>query len=303
MPPTMLLPLDGSPLAARALPVAAGLAAAGHGRLVIAHVETVAPTDHAPGFDPITVVDSLPSEIVAAEARVYRARPDAVVTVLLDAAREVAADLIVLSTHGRGGLNRWVFGSVADQIIRRAEVPVLLVPPGCESDWIARPPKQLLVSLDGSQLAEAALEPVASLAKQLDAEILLVRALSPMLHARNYGGKMILSCGDFAEVDDAWHYLAAQADRLIANGHKASVWVVGGPPAAAITDAARAEHMDMIALTTHGRGGLGRLLVGSIADGVLRRSPVPILLVRSGQTKGMPVADDLPTGELATACT
>jgi len=289
----MLLPLDGSPLAARALPVAAGLAAAGQGRLVIAHVETATPTDHAPGFDPITAVDTLPEQIVAAEARVYRARPDAVVNVLLDAAHEAAADLIVMSTHGRGGLGRWVFGSVADQIMHRAEVPVLLVPAHCESDWLARPPKQILVALDGSQIAEEALAPAAALARALDAEILLLRALSPTLHARNQGDRFVLSCGDFAEVDDAWHYLSGHADHLLAAGIRASVWVVGGHAATAITDAARAENMDLITMTTHGRGGLGRLIVGSIADGVLRRSPVPILLVRAGLANGTMKAADL----------
>lgn len=155
--------------------------------------------------------------------------------------------------------------------------------PDCEADWLAQPPKQILVALDGSRLAEEILEQTAALlARALGAEMLLVRALSSTLHARTLGGRFVLASGGFSEIDDAWHYLTDHADRLLERGIRASVWVVTGTAAATITAAARAERMDLIAMTTHGRGGLGRLLVGSIADGVLRRSPVPIMLVRSG---------------------
>jgi nucleotide-binding universal stress UspA family protein len=282
---TILVPLDGSPLADRALPFASGLALAGSGRLVIAHVTPPLPVHGPTEYDPTAIVASLREQGLAAESHVVRAWPDDVPDVLLDVANEERADLLAMCTHGRGGLTRWVLGSVADQLVRRATLPVLLVPPHCSVDWTTRRPEQILVSLDGSRLAEEAIEPATRLARLLDAEVVLVRALSPTLHPRYDHGRVVLSSGDFAELDDAWHYLAERADGVRAMGQRASVWVVEGSPAAAITNAARSDDMDLIAMTTHGRGGLGRMLLGSIADGVVRRSTVPVLLIRSGRTR------------------
>jgi nucleotide-binding universal stress UspA family protein len=213
------------------------------------------------------------------------------------AIREASADLVVMSTHGRGGLRRSVFGSVADTLIRRAEVPVVLVPPHCEVSWEARQPSQILVPLDGSPLAEQALHHAAGLARLLDAEILLVWALSPALHARYRNDKLTLSHADFVEVEDAWHYLSNAADGPRSNGLRASVRVLVGPPSATIADAARAEGIDLIVMTTHGRGGLSRYVLGSVADGLVQRASMPIILIRSG------VADRSTAGAPASTAT
>ena len=294
---TILVPLDGSPLAERALPFALSLVSAVSGRLIIAHVEPPLPARGAPVCDPAVVAASLRDEGFSADSRVYRAWLDEVSEALLEGAREEEADLLAVSTHGRGGLTRWVLGSITDQLVRRATLPVLLVPPRCEVDWTNRRPEQILVSLDGSRLAEEAIEPATWLAEQLDAELLLVRALSPTLHARYHHGRFVLSSADFAEREDAWHYLDDLAHRLRAAGRRVSIWVVEGSPAAAISNAARSEDMDLIAMTTHGRGGLGRVLMGSVTDAVLRRATVPILLVRSGMpalpARVRPLRDEL----------
>jgi len=294
---TILVPLDGSPLAERALPFASSLVSAVSGRLIIAHVQPPLPTRGALEYDPPAVVDALREAGLCADLRVYRAWPDEVADALLEGAKEEEADLVTMSTHGRGGLTRWVLGSIADTVVRRATLPVLLVPPRCEADWTDRRPEQILVSLDGSPLAEEVIEPATWLAEQTGAELLLVRALSPMLHARYHHGRFVLSSADFAEREDAWHYLDDLAHRIRAAGHRVSIWVIEGSPAAAISNAARSEDMDLIAMTTHGRGGLGRVLMGSVADAVLRRSTVPVMLIRSSLT-GLPaheraVPDDM----------
>jgi nucleotide-binding universal stress UspA family protein len=278
---TVLVPLDGSPLAERALPFAAGLVSRVRGDLVLVHVRPQRRTGAPLGYDLSNVVDRLCDAGVIAGGRSYLAPPDEVADVLRSAVNETAADLIVMSTHGRGGLQRSIVGSVADQLVRRAEVPVLLIPPNCEATWPDRSVAQILVPLDGSRLAETALYSAASLAERLGAELLLVQTVSPVLHARHRDNRLILSCADFIEIEDAWRYLSTVADRLRTAGRQVCVRVLVGAAADAIASAARDGDVDLIAMTTHGRGGFGRLLLGSVADGVLRRSGVPVLLVRS----------------------
>jgi nucleotide-binding universal stress UspA family protein len=279
---TVLIPLDGSPLAARALPFAASIVSNGRGDVALAHVQTSLSSSVSSDYAPAQDVDTLRRMGVKATSVVYRAPFEDTADMLERAIREVSADLVVMSTHGRGGLRRSVFGSIADQLIRRADVPVVLIPPHCDVSWEARRPSQILVPLDGSPLAEQALHHAAGLARLLDAEILLVQALSPLLHPRYRNDKVILSCADFVEVEDAWRFLLRVADRLRSDGRRVSIRVLVGSTSVAIADAARTEGIDLIVMTTHGRGGLSRFLIGSVADGVLQRTRVPVLLIRSG---------------------
>lgn len=276
MADTLLVPLDGSPLAERAVPFAAQLAANGAGRLVLAHV--AAPAADAAPYDLSALADGLRTQGYRVLTQLLDA-PNGVPAALDAVVRELPADLVVMSTHGRGGLRRTIFGSVADGLIRRTTTPVLLIPPGCKHVWSEHRPKLILVPLDGSDLAEQALGPAERLAARFDAELLLVRVLSPVLHTRYRAGKLTLASAGFDEVEDAWSYLSAQADRLREAGRRVSIWVLVGSPAAAIADAARTEHADAIVMTTHGRHGLGRLLLGSATDGVLQRTGAPVLLV------------------------
>ena len=93
--------------------------------------------------------------------------------VILTAVHERRADLVVVSTHGRSGFARWYYGSVADGIVRGADIPVMLVPATVESQWPDNRTPRILVALDGSPLAETILGPIARLAAQLGAELLL----------------------------------------------------------------------------------------------------------------------------------
>ena len=150
---------------------------------------------------------------------------------------------------------------------------------------------RILVPLDGSALAEAALPSAASLASA-DTVVILMRAAEA--HT--------MPCGDptAAQVDavrEAEEYLAGVAARLQLNGVKniaTSVWY--GPAAPAIVDAARLRKVDLIVMSTHGRSGLGRLILGSVAESVLRGTTTPILLRRSD---GAPV--ELPAPSSTTA--
>ena len=150
--------------------------------------------------------------------------------------------------------------------------------------------QRILVPLDGSSLAEAALPKAAALAEASGAELLLVRAAQA--HA--------LPGTDPAEaqvkvVREAEEYLAEVADRLRAAGAaklECSVWY--GPAAYTIVEAATLHHVDLIVMTTHGRSGLGRLILGSVAESVLRGTAIPILLLRAEEA---PVEAPRGTGE------
>ena len=303
---TILLPLDGSPLAERALPYAETLARAAGARLILLRVP--APTSYlGSGAEAwFAVRQRAESEVGALAERLrvggLEVEPalcyDLAATAVTDAARRRGADLIVLATHGRSGAERWRRGSVTDQVVRRADSPVLVIPPGCERPWptdLGDRPLRILVPLDGSELAEEALGPAGKLAALLGAPILLLSVVEP---ARSGHGEQSRhaelatvrepAVGFLDQVGDsgrqglvaARDYLEAVAGDLRAGGHTVEVRTVGGSPTAEIARAADERDVDAIVMATHGRGGLVRLVLGSVATGALQRARVPVLLVR-----------------------
>ena len=136
----------------------------------------------------------------------------------------------------------------------------------------------VIVPLDGSRTAEGALPRATSIARSTGARLILLRAVQ----AHSFPGADPIPA-QVAAVREAEGYLATVAERLRTSGVteiKRSVWY--GPPAAAIVEAARFNHADMIVMTTHGRTGVGRLAMGSVTESVLRGTSVPILVVRDG---------------------
>ena len=284
---TILVPLDGSPLAERAIPFAEALSNSSGARIVLLRAATAHST--------------LRGDLASEEARAVReaetyltevvgrlAKPEAAdpATFYGDAADAIAeevtlrnADIIVMSTHGRSGLGRWVYGSVADDVMRRAEVPVLLVPAATERTWDVSGGLRILVPLDGSVLAEEALRVATDLADATDAHLLLLRTVPPPYYA--YADPYIyLAVDPEAEAVAAKEYLDEVARPLLAAGRKVETRSMIGEPASTITSVAQEWKADVIAMATHGSGGLTRLVMGSVATGVVQRSRVPILIVR-----------------------
>jgi nucleotide-binding universal stress UspA family protein len=139
--------------------------------------------------------------------------------------------------------------------------------------------RTILVPLDGSILAESALPEAAELARQRGARLLLVRAAEAHVPVA-----VDPTESQVRVVQEAETYLASVKARLAATGItdvETSVWY--GPPAYAIVEAARLRHADLIVMTTHGRSGLGRLILGSVAESVLRGTTTPILLLRAAE--------------------
>ena len=199
---------------------------------------------------------------------------------ILGAAREEAASLIAISTHGRSGLSRWIFGSVAGKIVQSTDRPLLIVRPG-EKAPASVQIRKILVPLDGSDVAEAVLPFVEDLAKAVGAAVVLFNAIPPLAAYPGFETAQPVLVGRVIEEmqDDARKLLSRVAKEMEGRGVTASMVVTVALAVDGIIHAAEEIGADLIALGTHGRSGLGRMVLGSVADGVIRRSTVPSLLV------------------------
>ena len=290
----VLVPLDGSELAEQALPHARYLADTFHASLFLLWVVEAIPYSGDRGeamtahFDVHQMAESY-LERVAAELREGGRQVEPQVLsgtpaeTILACAEEQAIDLIVMSTHGRSGIGRWVYGSVADKVLRGANIPVLLVRAAVEKVAPEAGYRRLLVPLDGSPLAEQALPHAEELAHATGAEVVLLRVptIPPSLTWGPNGG-MVVSALLNEACEEADAYLANVARRLHARGIEAHrVPTDPGPVADTIIDYAREADIDLIVMSTHGRSGIGRWVYGSVADRVLRGANVPVLLIRA----------------------
>lgn len=205
---------------------------------------------------------------------------------------DTQSDLIIMTSHGRTGFSRAWFGSVADGLVRRSDVPVLILRPIAGESRHGQPNPlfdHVLVPLDGSTTAAEILPVVTALARCGGARVTLLGVVQPMpLPAYNPAASLIpysVLVQDDAAIaqlaQSAKKELTAHAARLASDGvgSVSAEVVVAGSVARAIIEFARAHDADLIAIATHGRGA-SRLFVGSVADKVLRASGLPVLLQR-----------------------
>ena len=202
--------------------------------------------------------------------------------VLQGYARRNNVDLIVMSTHGRSGISRLSLGSVTDSLIRHTTIPVLVVKPPTSylNPQVAQPLKRIVVPLDGSTLAEQILPRVLALAKLEEAEITLLNVLIPQSYSQKEIVDPSLPWWD-KDIAVAQAYLFRIAGKLRRNGVAVTTdIVIGENVASAIGDFASREKADLIAIATHGRGGLARMIRGSVADSVMHSSRVSMLVFK-----------------------
>ena len=302
---TVLVPLDGSPRAECAIPFALSVARRiGAGVELISVHDTPAPalglSGELPHDGPRDQRRALRQQYLDATRRRLEAIDVVPVTTsLIDGApaetlvayvRETAPDLVVMTTHGRGGVRRLWLGSVTESLVRHVAVPVLAIPPtaGIPVGSEPRAIRRALVAVDGSPESEAVIAPLAALLGTAGLAYTLLRVVPP-LHplvrtvatAVEYGRDL------GTEQRLANEYLQALAERLRPRGLDVSVATRSEePPAAAIIASAAAVRADVIALATHARGPIGRLVHGSVADAVLRTAPVAVLLYHMPQHVG-----------------
>ena len=214
------------------------------------------------------------------------------------------ADLIVMATHSRTGLPRLIRGSVALRVLQVATVPVVLIHPSPESENqplsktlsqpspLAIPGNQfkLVVALDGSLEAEVALEPAFYLARQLGATIYLVRVLQPLVPVDYvlFRNKPTL-LDDYMEDEknkkqreEANHYLEKLQAQLLARNVNCVKAMLIGEPSREILYYAKKVKASMLVMATHARSRFGQLLLGSVAEEIVNRTNLPVLMVHTG---------------------
>jgi nucleotide-binding universal stress UspA family protein len=195
------------------------------------------------------------------------------------------AGLIAMATHGRVGPERWFLGSVATKVVHDSSTPVLLIRPHEEADVTPPSVQHILLPLDGSPLAETAIPYATLLAKTFNAPVTAIRALPlDMLTTWDpYAGEPDLT-PEMQQIleDEVKRYLDDVAARMRAEGVDAKTeFVTFSPAAADIVDLAEQTPGALVVMTTHGRSGLGRALLGSVTDRVVRSSAAPVLVVRA----------------------
>jgi nucleotide-binding universal stress UspA family protein len=300
----ILVPLDGSPFAEIAVPVAEYWCAAAGAELRLVHVRepilSVVPSPEgallAPSDDEARRAASV-AYLNDLASRGRSAKQIQIATEVIDGwtgptlTERIAswrADLVVMATHGRGPFARAWLGSVADYLLRHASAPMLLLRPKDDADW---PPPDLnlrsvLVPIDLSPASEAILESVVDLANLHRARIELVFVLesvlavpSPLAPVGPSHFSMDQGARELAE-----RHLAAVAERVRSKGVEVTTSVIAGAGVAAtLVDLIQDGPCDLVALTTHGRGGLQRALLGSVADKLIRATRKPVLVLRPPQ--------------------
>jgi nucleotide-binding universal stress UspA family protein len=304
---SILVPLDGSTFGEHAVPWAASIARRAGAKLTLAHVHEPMATLYGEGA--IMLSDDIDAHVRwqkrdyldQVRARLGKGAALSIETILLEGGvieaireqvKEHRVDLVVMTTHGRGPLGRFWLGSVTDKLLRQLSVPLLLVHPAPEPAELAveKVFQHILIPLDGSELAECILDPATALGGLMPADYTLLRVVQPVHPSLPYteGLSIAQMAGDILDRIDklqgevrqeAERYLNGVAERLRSRSLRVRTRIgVEDHPAAAILHHASACDADLIAIETHGRGGLSRLFLGSIADKLLRGSTIPVLV-------------------------
>lgn len=296
----VLVPLDGSRFAEAALPAAGRLAKANGAKvhLVLVHQSITA---YSGMGDLIVATPEFESGIQAQEmaylvdtAAGFSSTNGLAVEIhqphgiagpeVCEAAARAGADLLVMATHGRGAFKRFWLGSVADYVVRHLAIPILLVQPGRGGESHTGPSfRRILVALDLSSEADAILEPAIALARATGAVLTLVHISEPVFAIGPPAmPNPVLPDAQWLEAlrTAAQERLERDVTRLRGLGLKAEARVIVGSGAATgLLDLLEEDQFDLIAMTTHGRSGVRRLLLGSVADKVIRGAAKPVLLL------------------------
>jgi nucleotide-binding universal stress UspA family protein len=305
---SLLVPLDGSAAAEHALPIALSLARRFAAALKIIHVHVPTWGVYGEGgvYDPLLdreIREGMQAYLDRIVQRISTSTDISLSSAVLEGlvpgaiqrhATESGVDLVVMTTQGRSPAARFWLGSVADRLVRQSAIPILLVRPREEEVDLTRETKfgHVLVPLDGSPLAEQILDPAIAIAAVTSAKITLLvvaHQFTPDDDAPDSGrGSGIrpellkqLQEADRQERASAEKYLNELVERLKTRSLRVETRVVSHvQPATAILNEASDQGIDLIALATHGRGGLRRVLLGSVADKVLRGATTPVLVYR-----------------------
>jgi nucleotide-binding universal stress UspA family protein len=284
----ILVPLDGSKLAEQILPLVKVIAAA-----------TQAPVELLRVKDPEKVADRAPPrqirEYLDEGARQFFSNASSIhnklelgdpAEIIIERARQDPTCLIAMATHGMTGVRRWLIGSVANKVAHSASNPLLLLRPAENREpSLSAQIKTIFVPLDGSALAETALPHGVKLAMRLNCEIHLVRVYTLPANAYVVANGMIDQAParvGAALRETAQSYLDGKVEELRANGlDRVVATAIEGDPASELIDIEVNTSNSLIVMTSHGRTGAGRWLLGSVAEKVIQHAHAPVLLIRA----------------------
>ncbi len=295
----ILVPLDGSEFAERALPLASRIAQCSGAMLHLARVHPTllqyAPVPGVPLLDPALEEQERAEERRYLRRKAVELESDGlrVQITLLDGpagprlaehAGQLGIDLVVLTTHGRDPLSRMWLGSVADYLLRHLTVPRLLIHSSGNGHLPPTAlPRRILVPLDRSPLAESAIGPAVALGKLAGAELVLLSVVEPIVPIGDpgisYPADLVREALDSME-QCSQEYLERLAGTLRCDGQVVTTrCVVDNRVARRIDQEAQRAGCDLIAIATHGAGGMRRLVLGSVTDKVVRGASVPVLVM------------------------
>ena len=290
----ILVPLDGSEVAASVLPYVTNLAKRLGAEVTLLTV--MSPARRAPRAADTEVraeaealvrrqAQHLRNSGVEADTAVVSGEP---VQQIIGQGRDGGFDLIAIGTRGHSGLRRGLLGSVTDGVVRSSSVPVLVLSLRAV-EASAQPDYELAsvtVPLDGSDVAEGVLPYARDLAKQLSLEVRLLRvvSVSSIAYYSVDSGPVDTTPLEQELEEDANSYLNQVADDLTQGGLPVTCIIDKGSPALAIIDRLRSIQNNLVAICSHRRSGLGRLLIGSVADSIIRSAGVPVLVITPGSS-------------------
>ena len=278
----IVVPLDGSELAEGALPYAEGLARRLHGEVILL-------TACMPGEvieRPLRAylekrVDELQSLGVKASPLIVQGHA---ANEILDFSEKNDIGLIIISTHGRTGISMWPLGSIANKVLQRSQIPVLLIrSTELEAVVSEKELRKILVPLDSSQFAENIMPYVEGLVQGMDNEVILLRVIEPMElpHWGASGAWHDWEKDFMARLEkEAKQYLAEKESALRNKGVKVSSALLVGKPSQVILQYAEDNSVSLIALASHGFSGITMWAYGSVASKIIDSSSKPLLLVR-----------------------
>ncbi len=289
-PQHFLVPLDGSPYSERVLPLVVMLAKAYEAKVTLVSVLRAGrgwvaiPSTHekieAGRKKRESYLKSVAARLQAEGVKVeYRVGAGPVAETINALAQELNADVVVIRTHGRTGVSRWVLGSTAAKILQLSVRPLLIVP--LVADERAQNPRlqKILVPLDGSEFAERVLPYVRALNTSFHAEIILLHV--PVVPEADLYGPMADIIEDLRRkaIAQAEKYLEGIVGVLKEEGYNVRALITGSDPAETIIEVGKKENVDVIMMATHGRGGLERVFVGSTAERLAQYTPCFLFLV------------------------
>jgi nucleotide-binding universal stress UspA family protein len=288
----ILVPLDGSTLSEGVLPYVRALARSMNVAVELLHVnETTHRTGHSQPIHGDEYLENLAASFYGVTDVKHTVEAGNPAGMIVDVAAANPGTLIAMATHGYSGAKRWFLGSVAEKVLHATTNHLLLVRPAEGESGEEAELNTVLVPLDGSELAEKVLPAVRDLAGRLRLRVVLVRVLTPlyfgppeayvpMFGVNIQSQKELLAQARTA----ATRYLNGKVDRLSGEGiaDVSYVLIDGGVEGAAagIIDLAKKSAHGLVAMSTHGRSGIGRWILGSVAERVVRHSSEPVLVIR-----------------------